>query len=448
MTATPTSTAAVTERFAEFALAPLNLPDTARTAARMTFANGIGVMVGGSLDETMQCALPTLAGAGWPADCAVWGRSERTSMTAAALLGGIAAHVQDYDDTDLRTVIHAAAPIVPAAVAVAEHTGATLSEVVDAVAIGVEITFRVGLGLGTTHFARGWHITGTTGRLGAAAAAGRLLGLTVPQMQAALGIAATEASGVQAAFGTMTKSFHAGKAAYDGVEAALLGSLGFTAAPDAIEGRRGMAAVMSEDSDPAVMLAGLGTIWELEHNAIKPYACGIVSHPVIDAGIELRRAGVTCEDVESVLLRTNPVVLQVMGVANPTDGLQSKFSVYHCFAVGLLDGAGGPLQFSDARATDPAVIALRERTTVELDPTVARDECFAEVSGATTRRVHVEHATGSEDRPFTAEQLAGKISLLAEPVLGADRASQLVAVLLNGEDQPIREVISLATTKG
>ncbi|QGN58863.1 MmgE/PrpD family protein [Nostocoides sp. HKS02] len=442
---TPTiSVPPVTQLFADFALSRLDLPESARRAARMTLANGVGVMVGGSRDEAVSRAVAAMTAAGEPTSCAVWGRTERTSMTAAALVGGIAAHVQDFDDTDLRTVIHAAAPIVPAALAVAEAEQASLAEVIDAVAVGVEITLRVGLGLGMTHFARGWHITGTTGRIGAAAAAGRLLGLTPDQMVNALGIAATEAAGLQAAFGTMAKSFHAGKAAYDGVEAALLASFGFTAARDAIEGRRGLAAVMADDAEPAIMVDGLGSTWEIEHNAFKPYACGIVSHPVIDAGVELRDAGVTSQDVDSVRLRTNPVVLQVMGVADPTDGLQSKFSVYHCFAVGLLDGAGGPVQFSDERAVAPEVVALRRLVMIEPDPAVARDECYAHVSGRTSREVHIEHATGSEARPFTEGQLVNKFVQIGEPVLGADRARELVDALIHGDDRPVADLINLA----
>lgn len=444
----PVATPPVTERLAEFAAAPVALGPAAKAAARMTFANAVGVMVGGSRDDAFAKALATLAAVGTTGtsgQCTLWGRSERSSMTAAALLGGVAAHVQEFDDTDLRTVIHAGAPVVPAALAVGEQVGATIGEVVEAVAVGVEITFRIGRGLGSTHFARGWHITGTTGRFGAAAAAGRLLGLAPAQMQMALGIAATEAAGVQAAFGTMTKSFHAGKAAYDGVEAALLASFGFTSAPDAIEGRRGLAQVMSDDPDVAAMLTDLGYTWELEQNALKPYACGIVSHPVIDAGIALRRAGVRAADIEKVRLRTNPVVLDVMGIADPQDGLQSKFSVYHCLAVGVIDGAGGPDQFSDERAQDAAIANLRSRTSVELDASLRRDECFAYVSGTESHEVHVEHATGSKDRPLTPEQLEDKVRRLALPSLGPDRANQLIEAVMRGADElPIAGVAALS----
>jgi len=425
---------AITQQLARFAAAATDLPPDTRSAARSTLANALGLMIGGSAEDAYRSAHATFAALDLPAQATLWGRRDRTSMTAAALLGGIAAHVQDFDDTHLRTVIHPGAPVVPAALAVGEHTGATLGQVVEAVAVGVELTLRIGVGLGQTHFARGWHITGTAGRFGAAAAAGRLIGLSPRQMQSALGVAATEAAGLQAAFGTMTKSFHAGKAAYDGVEAALLASMDFTSAATAIEDRRGYAPTLSDDPDADGMLQDLGLSWELESNAIKPYACGIVSHPAIDAGIELRRSGVRARDVASVRLRTNPVVLDVMGIADPADGLQSKFSVYHCFAVGLIDGAGGPEQFSDSRATDPGIAEFRRRITVDLDASVARDECFAEVDGAEPRRHHVEHATASKDRPMTAEQLQEKIRLVTAPVLGPSKAASFAELALHASE--------------
>jgi len=410
------------------------LPEAVTKHATTHFLNVLALAISAADQDPVRDAVELGQLVGGTGTCPVPGRPERLDFMAAALVIGIAAHVDDFDDTHLRTVIHPGAPVVPAALAVGEHTGATLGQVVEAVAVGVELTLRIGVGLGQTHFARGWHITGTAGRFGAAAAAGRLIGLSPRQMQSALGVAATEAAGLQAAFGTMTKSFHAGKAAYDGVEAALLASMDFTSAATAIEDRRGYAPTLSDDPDADGMLQDLGLSWELESNAIKPYACGIVSHPAIDAGIELRRSGVRARDVASVRLRTNPVVLDVMGIADPADGLQSKFSVYHCFAVGLIDGAGGPEQFSDSRATDPGIAEFRRRITVDLDASVARDECFAEVDGAEPRRHHVEHATASKDRPMTAEQLQEKIRLVTAPVLGPSKAASFAELALHASE--------------
>ena len=363
----------------------------------------------------------------------------------AALLNGMAAHVEDFDDTHLATVVHPGAPIVPAALAVGEDLGASGRDTLVAAVLGIEVALRVGLALGRGHFDRGWHLTGTMGHLGAAAAAGRLLGLDADGLVVALGLAATQAAGLQAALGTMTKSFHPGKAAADGIEAALLAHAGFTGTARPIEGRRGLAALAAPAPDPGVALRDLGQRWEVTDNAFKPYACGIVSHPVIDGGIALRGA-VAPDEVATVTVRVNPVVLDVMGVADPQDGLQSKFSVYHCFAVGLLLGAAGPSEFTTTVARDPEVVALRARVTADLDPAVARDEAFVTVTTTDGRTVehHVEHATASAANPMTDEQLRDKVRLVAAPVLGDDGVDRLVAAAFALDRAPDLEALTAA----
>jgi 2-methylcitrate dehydratase PrpD len=411
------------------------LPASARHAARRTIANVLGLAVGACRHPAYEVAHRLMAEAELPHQATLLGRGEQTSMAVAAFLGGLAAHVEDFDDTHLRTVIHPGAPIVPAALAMAEHRDATYGELVDAVTVGVEVALRVGNGMCPGHFDRGWHVTSTTGRLGAAAAVGRMLRLTREQLIVALGIAATEAAGLQEALGTMTKSLHPGKAAADGVEAALLASYGFTGPPAPIEGRRGLARTATLSPDFAAMLADLGEVWEIENNTFKPYACGIVSHPVIDAAVALR-SEIGIEDITKVNLRTNPVVLDVMGVTEPVDGLQSKFSVYHCFAIGILEGAGGPQQFSDGLARREDVAALRRRVSVEIDPSIAKDECFATVTVCEGRTLncHVEHATASAAAPMTDEQLSAKVVLTATPVLGAERAAAVADAALTSPD--------------
>ena len=436
----------VTDTLARFVLSPsAAIPPSAEQAARRTIANSLGLVVGGSHHPAHEIARQVLTLPGSVAQATVLGCGDRVSMPVAALLGGMAAHVEDFDDTHLQTVIHPGAPIVPAALAVAEHRDAVLGELVDAVVFGVEAALRVGIGICPGHFDRGWHLTSTTGRFGATAAAARLLGLTADQVVSALGIAATEAAGLQAALGTMTKSWHPGKAAADGIEAALLASYGMTGPARPIEGRRGFAQTAAPSQDYEAMLAGLGQDWEIERNTFKPYACGIVSHPVLDAGI-LMRSKVLATDIATVVVRTHPVVLDVMGVEEPTDGLHSKFSVYHCFAVGFLEGAGGPAQFSDETARRPQIVALRRKVRVELDPAIAKDECFATVrtlDGA-THDVHIEHATGSLARPMTDSQLLDKASLVAAPVIGAQAARRLADLVLHAPRQtPVRELVSM-----
>lgn len=418
-----TDTRAVTDELARFATSVTwaSLPESTKSAARRTVGNVVGLAVGACRHEAVETTLRTLTGLGLTGGTSVLGREERLAITAAPLVNGMAMHVEDFDDTHLRTVLHPGAPVVPAALAIGERQSSAGSDVLAAVVVGMEVASRVGNGLGTSHFDRGWHVTGTMGHLGAAAAAGRLMGLTVEQMRHALSLAATQAAGHTEQLGSMTKSLHPGKAAADGVEAALLAANGFTGPEGAIEGRRGLAALMTSDADLQEMLRGLGSNWETEANAFKPYSCGIVSHPVIDAAIALRGRGITADQVKSVEVVVHPVVLDVMGVQEPESGLRSKFSVYHCFAVGMLDGAAGPAQYSDERATDHEVVELRRKVTAVLDSSVAKDACVARVvlQDGAVEEVTIKHATGSIDSPMTDAQLAAKFDLVAEPELGA-----------------------------
>jgi 2-methylcitrate dehydratase PrpD len=250
-------------------------------------------------------------------------------------------------------------------------------------------------------------------------AAGKLVNLDVDRMMNCIALGAAQAAGLQEALGTMSKCFHPGKAAADGVQAALLAAEGFTGPVTAIEGRRGFGAVATPDPRYDVMLDGIGQTWEIDKNTFKPYACGIVSHAVTDAGIELRGRLESPDDVESVRVTVNPVGLDVMG-KRPQDGLESKFSVYHSFAVGFLDGSAGPAAFTNERVAASDTTALRAKTEAILDPTIAKDEARVRISTRDGRTLdsHILHATGSAARPMTDEELSDKVRLVAAPVLG------------------------------
>lgn len=421
----------VSDRLAAFAsgLQWGDITPDAQHAALRTFANVVGLAVEASRHPAVEIAVAALADLGHvdpdPLDgqgpeCPVLGRPERFTAQAAALVTGMAMHVEDFDDTHLRTVIHPGAPVVAAALAVAEQTGASGRDLLTAITAGVEVACRVGNALGPGHFDRGWHLTGTMGHLGAAAAAGRLLGLDPERMRHALALAATQAAGTTEQLGTMSKSMHPGKAAADGLAAAQLAVAGFTGPPRPLEDPHGLAALLAPEPDLAEALARLGTSWEIEANAFKPYSCGIVSHPVIDAAIALRDELSDPRDIAAVEVVVRPVVLEVMGVVEPQDGLQSKFSVYHCFAVGFLDGGAGPAQYTDVRARDAAVVELRRKVRAVTDPEMPKDACRAVVhtTDGRTRTISVAHATGSVARPMTDDQLAAKFALLIRPRLG------------------------------
>jgi 2-methylcitrate dehydratase PrpD len=412
------------------------VPEPARHAARRAIANAVALAVDAARHPAVEVVAAALRAAEITGTSRVVGRTEPVSAFAAALLAGYAMHVEDFDDTHLPTVLHPGAPVVAAALAAAQLDGASGAEVLLGVVAGIEVGIRVAIALGSDHFDRGWHVSGTAGHVAAAAAAARVLGLDGPTTRQALVIAAAQASGVTEQLGSMTKALHVGRSAADGLNAALLARAGMTTS-GRFGGPDGFAAAMTQSYAPSAGLGGLGQVWQIESNAFKPYSCGIVSHPVIDAAIAARAAGLPAADITRVVVTVRPVVLEVMGVAEPVDGLQSKFSVYHCFAVGLLDGGAGPAQYTGAGATDPQVVALRRKVEAVTDPSMAADACRAEVwdvSGA--RHVFVvDHATGSVDAPMTDEQLAQKVRLLVEPTLGP-RSAQVWQQAMTLDDAP------------
>lgn len=227
-----------------------------------TFVNWLGCAVGGARHETVDRALAAVTPFSGQATSTVLGRGERLDALHAALLNGITSHVLDYDDTHLKTIIHPAGPVASALLAVAETRPVSGRDFLNALIVGVEVECRIGNSVYPDHYNRGWHITGTAGVFGAAAAVGRLLKLNVQQMTWALGIAATQSSGLREMFGTMCKSFHPGRAAQNGALSAYLAEANFDSSEQAIEAPRGFANVMSDKQDYNEIIGSLGETWE------------------------------------------------------------------------------------------------------------------------------------------------------------------------------------------
>jgi len=239
----------VTQDLARFAAETPSgrLPKSVVHAAKRAAINALGVALFSSQDPALRILLDLFAEEGGAPRATVWGAATRTSATNAALANGFGAHLEDYDDTHFPTLVHVSAPTLPAAWAAAEIAGASGRDLLTAVALGIEVCSRVCLAFHPWHYDEGWHITGTLGVFGAAAAAGRILGLDARSMARAFGIAGAQSAGVREGFGTMTKPLHAARAAQAGLTAALLAADGFTAPESILEGRRGLGAVLSPE---------------------------------------------------------------------------------------------------------------------------------------------------------------------------------------------------------
>ncbi len=424
--------------------------------AHRTFMNWLGCAVGATHHEAADAALAAVNMLQPAAQASVLGRTEKVDMASAALLNGITSHTFDFDDTHLKTIIHPAGPVASAVLAMAEHIGNTTGnelrvsgrDMIDALVLGIDVSCRVGNAMYPDHYDRGWHITGSTGTLGAAAACARLLKLDVQQTAMALGIAASQPVGMREQFGTMTKPFHPGAAARAGLMSALLASKGYTASPKALEAPRGMMQTVSTKNDWSEITHELGQRFEISFNSYKPFACGIVIHPSIDACAQLRLQGVTPDQIERIELKVHSLVLELTGKKEPQDGLQAKFSVYHGCAAGLTFGYAAEEEFSDEIVNRADMVALRRKVVATVDDSI--DEASADVTAVLLdgRRVHVfvEHAIGSLQNPMTDAQLEAKFHGMSDEILGAAQTSALISACWSiGNAADASQVVALAT---
>jgi 2-methylcitrate dehydratase PrpD len=405
------------------------IPEKVRHEAARSFLNWVGCAVGASRHETVERALAALSEFSGPREATVLGRGEKLDIMLAALMNGTTSHTFDFDDTHLKTVIHPSGPVASAILALAERKPVKGADFLHAFILGVETECRIGNAVYPSHYDVGWHITATAGVFGAAAAAGRLLGLSEQQMVWALGIAATQSSGLREMFGTMVKPMHPGNAARNGLLAALLASKNFTSTEQGIEGRRGFANVLATQRNLAEITEKLGETWEIALNTYKPFACGIVEHPAIDGCIQLRNDHkLKAEDIESIALKVHPLVLELTGKKTPQTGLEGKFSVYHSCAVAIIHGAAGETQYSDEAVRDPGVIALRDRVTATGDRAVHEDQVQVSIKlkNGKTLEKYVEHAVGSLDRPMSDADLEGKFRGLAQGILSKSETDKLI----------------------
>jgi len=419
------------------------LSDTVAREAKRSFFNVLGLAAGAAGHEGVDAILATAQQLGGSRHVPILGRAERADAHFAALAMGFAAHVDDFDDTHLATVIHPGAATLAVVVALAEEATPSGALALTAFALGCEAQLRVGVSISPEHYDRGWHITGTCGVIGAAVAAGLLFCFDDAALARAIRLATSMTLGHREAFGTMTKAFHPGKAASNGIMAAMLARGGVDAPADVFEAKNGFAAALSTRFDPLQMLGAFGTRWELSSNTYKPYPCGIVAHPSIDAALALAARVGDPARIASIEAHCHPLVPELMGNPEPTDGLEARFSAIHGIAVALCDGRVGLAQYETERVRRDNVRAVRAKTRLVPDPSCARDEVRVDLrlADGTILHEHVEHARGSLARPLTDKELFDKVELLVEPRLGAGVAQSLSDAVRSLESAPSLDVL-------
>ena len=374
------------------------------------------------------------------------GAGRRMAAAEAAFVNGVLAHSLDYDDTHLPSILHPSASVVPASLAVAEWREATGAALVDAVAVGLEIAVRLGMGgydpraRQSVYFERGQHATSICGAVGSAAAAARLLELDADRIADAMGVACSMASGIIEAnrAGGTVKRLHCGWAARAGVTAAQLAARGITGPRTAVEGRFGLfRAFLGAEADTAAVTADLGSRWEAERIFYKPYPANHFTHAAIDAAIGLRRRGLRPDEVASAVLEVAPPTVRTIGdpidaKRTPETGYLAQFSGPYAVAAGLLGGNGlgvGLGDFSDDLARDPARRELMARIDVAGDPglmSIYPSQLPARLTVATiggeTLVEEVLANRGGPDDPLSDDDLATKYADNVAGLVSADAA--------------------------
>ncbi|UYV39246.1 MmgE/PrpD family protein [Rhodobacteraceae bacterium D3-12] len=412
----------VSESLAAFALTECRANVETRAVAGLSLVDWLAVGVAGQAEPVAQVVRALAREEGGAAQAALIGGG-RAPARMAALVNGTISHALDYDDTHFAHIGHPSVGVIPAALAVAEHVGASGAAFQEAALIGMEASIRFGIWLGRDHYQVGFHQTATAGAVGACVAAGRLMALGRDEMQHALGLVATRASGLKAQFGTMGKPFNAGMAAANGVEAATLARLGMAARLNALDGPQGFGATHHGINDLSA-LDGLGEEWLFDSISHKFHACCHGLHAVLEAAAEISPIPT---EITSISVATHPRWLSVCNQPAPDSGLGAKFSYSTVLAMAFLGHDTARLDsFSDALCADPEVRRLRDKVQVRGDDGLSEMQVRLEVTLSDGQTLEVFHDL---DAVLPLDQRRAKIAAKASALLGShgfERAQALI----------------------
>lgn len=426
----------LTETLADFALglAPEDLGQAGMQRMQTFFLDWLGCVLAGADAPAVVMIRDLARSLGDAPEADSLPDRSKVSCLHAALINGAASHVVEMDDLHREAIIHCAAPTMPAILAAAQRTHASGRQMLTAMVAAYEVFIRIALAAGPSHY-RYWHTTATCGVFGAAAGAGRLLGLDRRQMIWALGTAGTTAAGLWEFLSdsAMSKLLHPGKAAMDGLLAALLAQLGFTGAVRILEGPKGFLAAMSAESDPERVTRGLGREFLWERSSLKNHASCGHTHAAIDALLAATAGRVLApESVVRVEARVCSAALDLLGKVQPTTPYLAKFCLPYCLASALLRGRVGLAEFAPERLGDPDLARLMERVTLVADPelSAAYPRTWGARVAVTTTDGRtligaVDHPKGDPENPLTQDEVIAKFADLTGDRLPAPTARLL-----------------------
>ncbi len=422
----------ITRELARFAVASRfsALPENVRAEAVRAFVNWMGCALGGCNEPSATVAAAMVAKLGGAAQASIVGHEQRTDVASAAMVNCISSTCQAFDDAHLPTVTHPSSPAGGALFALCETQTVSGEDFLNALALTIEIECRLSNALAQppSKFNSGFYVTGLSGPIGVALGVGNLLKLNEDQMVTAIVLAASQSSGFRATNGTMSAHFRPGHAARCGVWAAMLAREGFTSDDDLLEVKHGFFDVFGPGANLDLAVDGLGERFEIFLNAYKPYPCGIVIHPSLDACLEVRQQASPGARPVNATLRVHPFTLTLCSLRTPTTTLESHVSLFHWAAAALVRGGAGLAEAQQDCIDDPEVAALRARIEAVPDETLGREQAIAEVtfSDGRTIRSHILNVRGSIERPMTDDELDAKFRAQASMVLPSAKVEELL----------------------
>jgi 2-methylcitrate dehydratase PrpD len=424
----------VTQRLASFVAATggSRIPEPVRREATRAVFNWIGCAVGGSDRPAPSNALRAVERIAGRGASSIFGHGKSLDSANAAFVNCISSSVDAFDDTDAVMMLHPTSPVAAAAFAIGEEIGASGSEFLDAVIVGMETEYRLCKVLASPPAKprTGVYLSGLTGVVGAAAAVSKLLKSSEERIAWALAIAAVSASGQQDALSSMCCPFIPSNAARGGVLAAIMAQEGFNGSASAIEGPRGFANVFSDSPNLGAVTSGLGQTFDLMSITYKPYPCGIVVHASLDACLDIARTpGFTAANIDGVSVRIPQITIDLMGrQPAPKDSMQAQVSAHHWIAAALVSGRAGVEQSEGAALVDPEIARVRALVKLTVQPDLARDAAVLEVTMRDGRVIQrkIDHARGSIDNPMSDRDLEAKFRDYAGRIVGERRIDALV----------------------
>jgi len=444
------------ERLAEF-IVSLNLnavPANVIEHAKLCILDWFGAVLAGA-NEKEAAMLIELFKDFTPKEATIIGPGFKVPAQDAAYVNGAISHMIELDDIHREAIIHPGVPVIPAALALSEKLNASGSTLIEAVIAGYEVEIAIGKAVNPSHY-RFWHTTGTCGTFGAAAAASKVLNLTLSETVNSLGIAGTHAAGLIEVFGSSSKPLNPGRAARDGVMAALLAKIGFTGPKTILEGEKGFFKATSAESFYEKGFSGLGVTYEILRNSFKRHASCGHTHAAIDAMLDLRsRFNLKPQEIVELEVGTYKDALEIVGKNyEPKTPAEAKFSLPYCIAIAIIDGAAGLRQFTYENLSKNDVKDLIKRVRVYLDDEInmlypqklgARVKVTVR-SGKTYEKV-VESAKGSPENPLSKDELISKFIDLASLKVGFEKSKELANVIMKLEKlDSVSELLEVLTS--